>query len=1120
MTKNSTCPDHDVFVDFLCGKLAEDRLRNLEIHLSTCDACGDTIRDMNVDDTFINLLSTGGGLPHDDNEHADIALLDLMEKLESLAETSSLVSQDTTCEEDLQSRVHEVESLLSKPASDEEIGRLGHYRILKLLGAGGMGVVYQAEDSHLKRLVALKILRPSLGRAARDRFIQEARAAAAIEHDNIVTIYNVGSEGPLAFLAMQHLDGETLESRLKRDNRLSDEEVIQIGSQIADGLAAAHDQKLIHRDIKPANILISADRNRATILDFGLAYAIDDDPELTETGMIAGTPAYMSPEQARGQSIDERSDLFSLGTIMYRMLTGTMPFSGSNALATIRSIQKNMPPAPRQVDMGTPAALSDTVMDLLEKDPRCRPNDARAVADALRNRTRPPKSRLPESASTAANRGSGNRRWLVASALAFAGLMAAAMIYTIQTDNGQITVKTDDPNIQVKVLQSGELIKIIDPNSNDTVSVRSGTYQLHLKDPSSEATISPKEVTLKRNGQRTVTISKLPAITADGSKSASERTAKDLYIKAQELRKRGDAAKAVPLLHAILSRLKSDLLARIELARCYEALGERDRAIDTYSYAIDLGSAEPRPEWIFERGRVYESVNSYKKAFDDFDQAYALDPSNNLYSKARNQTRKLIQEQQAEQAKLANLIQPGDQIYIKVVGTIPEQPIDGIYVVEPAGTVPLGPIYGRANVAELTMNRAEQAIRDTLRKTLTMPEVMVTKHQHLRQANITLTAASAEAAARMFRQLHPNSRLQIEPDVNTNSLLVAAHSDAELAQLTEYLQQIESPTNVTSNPKSSHSVDADSVSGGKLYDGRPFQYWRNAIRMETKKERVIEAMQAMEHLMSEMNSRSVCEAVFEAMRRFGIYGFIIDNQGHFTHDEAANAAASLLGRCKPQDVAEQMIQEFGTDGNQKSRDFIRRYWATSLWVQDTQNTTELWDILTKHGEYFWNRASEMDSGNPDSTWAIETQTLFASRAHKSDKDFPLGDEEIALIEQEMLDPIGTGNSTAAWGWSTGFGANLRTNPLMQFRRLIAARALAIHAPQTPYQGVRISRACVAGGGEGQFRQGWLVFHRGLCQDTWRRCRVACADHSGDYSQVAARGTERLQRRIRSTPRNE
>jgi serine/threonine protein kinase len=280
----------------------------------------------------------------------------------------------------------ELTDFLAPPQGPGEIGRLGPYRVLKVLGAGGMGVVYQAEDPDLRRLVALKAMLPALAASAsaRERFLREARSAAAIDHDNIVHIYQVGTDRGVPFLAMQFLQGETLDDRLKRSAKITTADVLRIARETASGLAAAHKVGLIHRDIKPANLWLEAETGRVKILDFGLARAAGDDAHLTKTGAIMGTPSYMAPEQAAGKAVDARADLFSLGCVLYRLCTGRLPFQGGDTIAVLVAVATEEPPPPRQVNPRLPAGLSDLVMKLLAKKPEDRPASGQAVIEAVR----------------------------------------------------------------------------------------------------------------------------------------------------------------------------------------------------------------------------------------------------------------------------------------------------------------------------------------------------------------------------------------------------------------------------------------------------------------------------------------------------------------------------------------------------------------------------------------------------------------------------------------------------------------------------------------------------------------------------------------------------------------
>ena len=279
----------------------------------------------------------------------------------------------------------ELYDFLAPAQAGDEIGRLGSYRVLKVLGAGGMGVVFQAEDPKLHRMVALKAMLPALAasNANRERFLREARAAAAIEHDHIVAIYQVDEDCGVPFIAMPLLRGESLEDRLKGQRKLPTDEVVRIARETAEGLAAAHECNRIHRDIKPANIWLEGDKGRVKLLDFGLARSSRGESQLTQQGMIMGTPAYMSPEQGAGKPVDPRSDLFSLGCVMYRMATGTLAFKGTDTVATLVAVATETPAAPRKLNPELSPRLSKLIMDLLAKDPKDRPASARDVVDLL-----------------------------------------------------------------------------------------------------------------------------------------------------------------------------------------------------------------------------------------------------------------------------------------------------------------------------------------------------------------------------------------------------------------------------------------------------------------------------------------------------------------------------------------------------------------------------------------------------------------------------------------------------------------------------------------------------------------------------------------------------------------
>ncbi len=278
----------------------------------------------------------------------------------------------------------DLEGILDAPSHPELLGRLGRYEIERVIGSGGMGIVLRGFDSDLNRPVAIKILARHLAHsgAARQRFARESRAAAAVVHEHVVAIHNVETGGPTPFLVMQYVAGESLQARVDQSGPLDAKEVLRIGIQAAAGLHAAHEQGVIHRDIKPANILLEHGVDRALVTDFGLARTVDD-ATLTQTGIIAGTPHYMSPEQANGGATDERTDLFSLGAVLYFMATGRPPFRAEHALGVLNRIC-NGPHKPLwRVNPDVPDELSEIVDRLLEKKPKRRFAGAADVQNAL-----------------------------------------------------------------------------------------------------------------------------------------------------------------------------------------------------------------------------------------------------------------------------------------------------------------------------------------------------------------------------------------------------------------------------------------------------------------------------------------------------------------------------------------------------------------------------------------------------------------------------------------------------------------------------------------------------------------------------------------------------------------
>jgi serine/threonine protein kinase/formylglycine-generating enzyme required for sulfatase activity len=274
-------------------------------------------------------------------------------------------------------------AFLEPPRRMGSIGLLGHYDIRSVVGQGGMGVVLKAFDEKLHRVVAVKVMSAALaGNPDSRRFVREARAAAAVTYENIVALYAVEDEGPLPYLVMQFVSGRSLADRLARGGPLDVETIVRLGVQIASGLEAAHRIRLVHRDIKPANLLLEEGSERLKITDFGLA-RVSDDASITHSGGVLGTPLYMSPEQAEGKPLDHRSDLFSLGSVLYTMCTGRPPFGAKTTLAVLRRVCDDTPRPVRLINPDIPPWLEKVVNKLLAKEPAGRYQSAGQVAQLL-----------------------------------------------------------------------------------------------------------------------------------------------------------------------------------------------------------------------------------------------------------------------------------------------------------------------------------------------------------------------------------------------------------------------------------------------------------------------------------------------------------------------------------------------------------------------------------------------------------------------------------------------------------------------------------------------------------------------------------------------------------------
>ena len=371
-------------------RLTDAQEEGLSRHLSTCEACREQLERLAAEERVWSQVSTALQLGARGEGVAPEAQM--------AAPSSSAADRDEFGESPADFAV----DFLEPASSSSMLGRLGEIDILQIIGRGGMGVVLKGFQPELNRFVAVKVLAPHLAAssAARKRFGREAQAAAAVMHPNVMPILAVNSTRKLPYLVMPFVGCESLQQRLDHEGAFELVDILRIGSQTANGLAAAHAQGLVHRDVKPANILLERGVDRVLLTDFGLARAVDD-ASLTRSGVIAGTPQYMSPEQARGEPLDPRSDLFCLGSVLYALATGRPPFRAESTYGILRRITDTPARPIREVNPQMPEWLEVLVQRLHAKEPAARFASAGEVArileQCLAHLQQPLATPLPES---------------------------------------------------------------------------------------------------------------------------------------------------------------------------------------------------------------------------------------------------------------------------------------------------------------------------------------------------------------------------------------------------------------------------------------------------------------------------------------------------------------------------------------------------------------------------------------------------------------------------------------------------------------------------------------------------------------------------------------------------
>jgi serine/threonine protein kinase/regulation of enolase protein 1 (concanavalin A-like superfamily) len=546
MAAVTSCPDSRVLERLALGQMSPLEVEQLAVHCEKCEKCIQAIQQIRGADTLVSAMSAQGTIvepAHNPAIAALVARLKALRRQDAAAIEEATVppsSVNTPLSEPPDTLPHESSTnldFLAPAQQKDEIGRLGNFRVLKVLGQGGMGVVLQAEDTGLHRLCALKVMLSEVARRPemKERFLREARAAAQIEHDHIVPIYQVAEDRGVPFIAMPFLKGSTLEDWMQTKQRtrapITVANILKLGREMAKGLSAAHELGLVHRDIKPANIwLDSTVGGRVKILDFGLARLTSSGEanpdrkvgggDLTQSGMIMGTPAYMAPEQAQGKKdlIDGRTDLFSLGCILYRLCTGQQPFKGDDMISTLVAVAMENPTPPSEVNPEIPQPLSDLVMKLLEKKPEDRPESAKEVVKIVQQmekdlaagtlkpasetapaiRPKPavakpePVSELPSVTAEMPQPTSNRKRkrskskkrrdnpilLIGGGVFGIAALVVAGIILFWETPKGTVRVEINDPNTQAAIDKDEFNIKGADKHD---ISLKPGEHGLRVK---------------------------------------------------------------------------------------------------------------------------------------------------------------------------------------------------------------------------------------------------------------------------------------------------------------------------------------------------------------------------------------------------------------------------------------------------------------------------------------------------------------------------------------------------------------------------------------------------------------------------------------------------------------
>jgi tRNA A-37 threonylcarbamoyl transferase component Bud32 len=523
MPTTFACPRAEILERLLLGQITQEETDSLEAHILACTHCARTLQALNPVDTLVEAMREVRTQPQTRSSEAAAALIPWLKRLRPKDATQTMAFSEATAGTLPMASVLPTYYFLAAAAEPDELGRLAHYRVLQPIGVGGMGMVFLAQDIRLKRQVALKVIKPELLQREdlHARFLNEAQAIATVEHDNIVAIYEANEVSGVPYIVMPLLRGESLEHSLKSmDGPLPIDAILRVGREIAAGLEAAHQKGLIHRDIKPSNLwLETRDEGRGTrgenstahapalaprpsslaprvkILDFGLARSVEAVDEDGQQRTILGTPAYMAPEQACGLPSDARSDLFSLGCVMYRMATGRVPFKGRDMVTTLLSVATETPVPPKQLNPALPVDVAALIEKLLAKKPDERYASAQQVVEVIQaiERKRQPKR---------------YGRWLLVTAacVGLAMLVTYGVLSYIYRPLPpvEITLEYDEPDTILLIQGEDEPEREIDIRQAPRQLLTPGTYALRPKHTYEKRQLMPDNIIVAPNEPRVV----------------------------------------------------------------------------------------------------------------------------------------------------------------------------------------------------------------------------------------------------------------------------------------------------------------------------------------------------------------------------------------------------------------------------------------------------------------------------------------------------------------------------------------------------------------------------------------------------------------------------------------